>query len=104
MTAARRTHVLNAVTKYSTSTAGALGVIALMYSGIGFGLSYFRGTDDDVNTLAAGTLTGFLYKIPSGLPKGGIGAAIGLACASGFCLVTKQEFATRALSRIIPRW
>lgn len=36
--------------------------IAVMYSGFGVILSWLRGVDDEVNTIAAGTATGLLYK------------------------------------------
>lgn len=33
-----------------------------MYSLFGLGISWGRGTEDELNTIAAGTLTGLLYK------------------------------------------
>ena len=35
---------------------------ALMYSGIGAILGWARGAEDELNTVAAGTTTGLLYK------------------------------------------
>ena len=54
--------LLNYVFKRGSATANVLGVIAVMYSGFGVLLSYGRGVDDELNTLAAGTTTGLLYK------------------------------------------
>lgn len=36
--------------------------LAVMYSGFGVIFSWMRGVDDEVNTIAAGTATGLLYK------------------------------------------
>lgn len=54
--------LINYVSKTGASSANALGVIAVMYSGFGCFLSWYRDTDDDTNTLAAATATGLLYK------------------------------------------
>lgn len=54
--------LINYVAKQGASSANALGVAALMYSGFGCFLSWYRETDDDANTLAAATATGLLFK------------------------------------------
>ncbi|CAB0005620.1 unnamed protein product [Nesidiocoris tenuis] len=61
----RRTQLLNHVMKYGSSNANTLGVLAVMYSSFGVLFSYARGTDDELNTIAAATATGFLYKSTS---------------------------------------
>jgi hypothetical protein len=48
--------------KQGSATANTLGVLAVMYSGFGVLLSWGRGSDDELNTLAAATATGLLYK------------------------------------------
>lgn len=48
--------------KQGSATANTLGVLAVMYSGFGVLLSWGRGSDDELNTLAAATATGVLYK------------------------------------------
>jgi import inner membrane translocase subunit TIM23 len=50
------------MSKQGATSANALGVLAVMYSGFGCFLSWYRDTDDDANTLAAATATGLLYK------------------------------------------
>jgi import inner membrane translocase subunit TIM23 len=50
------------MSKSGSSSANALGVMAVMYSGFGCFLSWYRDTDDDANTMAAATATGLLYK------------------------------------------
>lgn len=48
--------------KQGSAQANTLGTIAVMYSAFGVILTWLRGTDDDVNTLASATATGMLYK------------------------------------------
>lgn len=48
--------------KQGSATANTLGTLAVMYSGFGVLLQYFRGEDDEINTVLAGTATGLLYK------------------------------------------
>lgn len=48
--------------KKGAASANTLGIVALMYSGFGVVLSYFRNAEDELNTLAAATLTGMVYK------------------------------------------
>uniref|UniRef100_A0A0A9XFG0 Mitochondrial import inner membrane translocase subunit Tim23 n=1 Tax=Lygus hesperus TaxID=30085 RepID=A0A0A9XFG0_LYGHE len=87
----RRTQLLNHIMKHGSSNANTLGVLAVMYSSFGVLFSYARGTDDELNTLAAGTATGFLYKSSSGLRRCGMGGAVGLGIASLYCLVTSGD-------------
>jgi len=87
----RRTQLLNYVMKNGAASANRLGVIAVMYSGFGVLLSFGRGVDDELNTLAAATATGMLFKSTAGLKKCGIGGAIGLSLASIYCLWTSKD-------------
>uniref|UniRef100_A0A2R5L3U7 Putative mitochondrial import inner membrane translocase subunit tim23 n=1 Tax=Ornithodoros turicata TaxID=34597 RepID=A0A2R5L3U7_9ACAR len=87
----RRTQMLNYITKGGAGSANILGVIAVMYSGFGVILSFARGADDELNTLAAGTLTGLLYKSTSGLRKCAIGGGVGLGLATLYCLYTGKD-------------
>lgn len=48
--------------KNGASMANTLGVVTVMYSGFGVILSWARGTDDSLNTVAAATATGMLFK------------------------------------------
>jgi len=87
----RRTQMLNFITKQGAGSANALGVVALMYSGFGVLFSWARGTDDELNTLCAGTLTGVLYKSSAGLKRSAMGGAVGLGIASAYCLWTSKD-------------
>ncbi|GAV08885.1 hypothetical protein RvY_18511 [Ramazzottius varieornatus] len=88
---ARRTQLLNYVSKRGATYANGIGVIAVMYSTFGVILSKLRGVDDELNTLAAGTATGLLYKSTSGLRASGLGGTAGLAISAAYCLLTSGE-------------
>jgi len=87
----KRTQLLNHITKRGAGTANTLGVVAVMYSGFGVLFSWLRGVDDEVNTIAAGTTTGLLYKSSAGLRKCGVGGAIGLGLTTVYCLWTSKD-------------
>ncbi|XP_044766418.1 mitochondrial import inner membrane translocase subunit Tim23 isoform X1 [Coccinella septempunctata] len=74
----RRTQLINHIMKKGSATANTFGSVAVIYSAFGVILSWVRGTDDDLNTIAAATATGLLYKSTAGLKKCGIGGGIGL--------------------------
>ena len=75
--------MLNYVMKRGASSANLLGVVAVMYSGIGCILAQVRGSQDDpLDTLAAGALTGILFKSTSGLRKCAVGGIVGLGIGS----------------------
>ena len=78
----RRTQLLNHVMKQGSATANTLGTIAVLYSAFGVLLSWARGEDDEINTIAAGGATGLLYKSTAGLKKCMIGGGVGLALSS----------------------
>lgn len=81
----RRTQLLNHVMKQGSATASTFGTIAVLYAAFGVLLSQVR-EDDEINTIAAGTLTGLMYKSTVGLRKCAIGGGIGLALSSAWVL------------------
>lgn len=87
----RRTQLINHVMKQGAANANTLGVLAVMYSGFGVVLSWARGADDELNTLAAGTATGLLYKSTSGIRRCGVGGAVGFGLASLYVLLTSKD-------------
>ncbi|XP_030341521.1 putative mitochondrial import inner membrane translocase subunit Tim23B isoform X1 [Strigops habroptila] len=58
----RNVQILNMVTRQGALWANTLGSLALLYSAFGVIIEKTRGAEDDLNTIAAGTLTGMLYK------------------------------------------
>ncbi|XP_066594010.1 mitochondrial import inner membrane translocase subunit Tim23 isoform X2 [Prorops nasuta] len=87
----RRTQLINHVMKSGSSLANTLGVVTVMYSGFGVLLSWVRGTDDSINTLAAATATGMLFKSTNGLRKCAMGGGIGLGIATIYCLWINRD-------------
>ncbi|KAK2713426.1 mitochondrial import inner membrane translocase subunit Tim23-like [Artemia franciscana] len=87
----RMTQVLNYTMKQGANVASSLGVIAVMYSGTGVLLSLARGSDDEVNTVASGAITGLLYKSSAGLKTCLKGGAVGLALTSAYCAYTSDR-------------
>lgn len=88
----KRTQMLNSIVKGGTTSANAFGVVALVYSTIGVGLSLTRN-DDDINTISAATLTGLVTAAVTNkhtvwqktLMRTGIGAAVGLGLSLLYC-------------------
>jgi mitochondrial import inner membrane translocase subunit TIM23 len=65
--------------------------LAVLYSLIGTGISWARGVDDELNTVASGTLTGLLYRSTVGV-KGAIrGSLYGLGASSLYVLLMSKE-------------
>lgn len=97
--AVKRTQMLNSIVKGGTTSANAFGVVALVYSAIGVGLSLMR-QDDDINTMTAATLTGLATAavtnkqptLQKTLMRTGIGAAIGLGLSLIYCNTPLSTF------------
>lgn len=87
----KRTQMLNFITKRGASMAQAVGVVALMYSIFGVVISKVRGADDELNTLAAGTATGLLYKSSAGWRAGLKAGGVGLGLSAVYCLLTSRD-------------
>lgn len=97
----RRTQLLNYIGKHGASTANSLGVMAVMYSGFGVFLSWFRGSDDEYNTLASATATGLLYKSSAGLKRCAIGGGVGFGLAALYTIWAKGS-QDRSIADYIP--
>ncbi|XP_055468092.1 mitochondrial import inner membrane translocase subunit Tim23-like [Psammomys obesus] len=63
----RNVQILNRVTRQGAPWASTLGSLALLYSAFGVIIEKTRGAEDDLSTVAAGTMTGMLYKGTGGL-------------------------------------
>jgi hypothetical protein len=68
-----------------------MGSIALIYSLIGTGVSWARGVDDELNTVASGGLAGLLYRSTAGWKAAFRGSLYGLGISSLYVLVTSKE-------------
>ena len=84
----RLNSILNAVTRRGPFLGNSAGVIAMVYNGFNSTLGYYRGKHDSANSLAAGMLSGMLFKSTKGLrPMLTSGAMV--ATAAGAWTVSK---------------
>lgn len=90
----RNVQILNMVTRQGASWANSLGSVALLYSAFGVAIEKARGAEDDINTIAAGTLTGVLFKSASGLKGAVRGGLLGLALSGAYALYNNWEHIT----------
>ncbi|CAL8283308.1 unnamed protein product [Merluccius merluccius] len=94
----RNVQILNIVTKQGASWANTLGSVALLYSVFGVAIEKVRGAEDDINTVAAGTLTGMLFKSTSGLRGVARGGLAGLALSGAYALYNNWDNLTGSSS------
>ncbi|XP_050702939.1 mitochondrial import inner membrane translocase subunit Tim23-like [Eriocheir sinensis] len=88
----RRTQLLNYMMKRGSASANTLGVVAFMYSGLGWLIYYLRGSHEDhYNTAAAATMTGMLYKSTAGLKKCAAGGLVGLGLSALVVAFTSRD-------------
>lgn len=86
----RLNSVLNAVTRRGPFLGNSAGVIAMVYNGLNSTLGYYRGKHDATNSLAAGMMSGMLFKSTKGLrPMLTSGAMV--ATAAGAWTVSFQS-------------
>ncbi|XP_061763698.1 mitochondrial import inner membrane translocase subunit Tim23 isoform X1 [Nerophis ophidion] len=90
----RNVQIINMVTRQGASWANTLGSVALLYSAFGVVIEKARGAEDDINTVAAGTLTGILFKSASGLRGVARGGLAGLALSSAYAIYNNWEHLT----------
>ncbi|XP_043344526.1 mitochondrial import inner membrane translocase subunit Tim23-like [Cervus canadensis] len=88
---ARNVQILNMVTRQGALWANTLGSLALLYSAFGVIIEKTRGAEDDLNTVAAGTMTGMLYKCTGGLRGVARGGLAGLTLTSLYALYNNWE-------------
>ena len=63
----RLNSVLNSVTRRGPFLGNSAGVIALVYNGINSTIGHYRGKHDSANSVAAGALSGMLFKSTRGV-------------------------------------
>jgi mitochondrial import inner membrane translocase subunit TIM23 len=89
----RLNSVLNAVTRRGPFLGNSAGVIAMVYNGINSYIGYVRGKHDSANSIAAGALSGMVFKSTRGIRpmmiSGGIVASV--AGAWAVCLLSYSE-------------
>lgn len=77
--------VLNHITKRGPFLGNSAGVLALTYNLVDSSIDYFRGKHDDFNSLAAGALTGAIFKSSAGARPMAISTVLMTAAAGAWC-------------------
>jgi len=77
--------VLNHITKRGPYLGNSAGVLAMTYNLVDSSIDYFRGKHDDYNSLAAGALTGALFKSSAGARPMAISTCLMTAAAGAWC-------------------
>lgn len=76
----RLNSALNAITRRGPFLGNSAGVVAMMYNGINSTIGYYRGKHDAMNSIAAGGISGMLFKSTRGVRpmmiSGGIVASL----------------------------
>lgn len=92
----RLNSVLNTVTRRGPFLGNSAGVVAICYNCINSYIGYLRGKHDAANTIAAGGLSGMLFKSTRGLRpmmiSGGIVASVAGVWAVSFMLSSSHFF------------
>lgn len=88
--------VLNSVTRRGPFLGNSAGVVAMVYNGLNSAIGYARGKHDSANSVAAGALSGMLFKSTRGVKpmmiSGGIVASVAGAWAVGFRICRPRRF------------
>ncbi|KAL9058934.1 MAG: hypothetical protein Q9162_001492 [Coniocarpon cinnabarinum] len=88
----RLNSVLNAVTRRGPFLGNSAGVIAMVYNGFNSTLGYYRGKHDATNSLAAGGLSGMLFKSTKGLRPMLTSGAMVATAAGAWTIARKALF------------
>ncbi|OTA93314.1 hypothetical protein M434DRAFT_31086 [Hypoxylon sp. CO27-5] len=83
--------VLNSVTRRGPFLGNSAGVVAIAYNCFNSAIGYVRGKHDAANSIAAGALSGMLFKSTRGLRPMLISGGI-VASVAGVWAVTKKVF------------
>ncbi|XP_054098809.1 mitochondrial import inner membrane translocase subunit Tim23B isoform X1 [Callithrix jacchus] len=100
----RNVQILNMVTRQGALWANTLGSLALLYSAFGVIIEKTRGAEDDLNTVAAGTMTGMLYKCTGTAFRHGVQAGLELLRSSSLPHWPPKCWDYRWSSRDSTRW
>lgn len=82
----RLNSALNAITRRGPFLGNSAGVIAMMYNGINSTIGYYRGKHDSVNSVAAGAISGMVFKSTRGLRPMMISGGIVASAAGGWAV------------------
>lgn len=87
----RINRILNGSGHRGRSYGNKLGVVGLLYAGMESGIMHYRGTDDILNSIAAGLGTGALFRVAAGPRAAAFAGAVG-GIAAATAVAGKQIF------------
>ncbi|KAI0708860.1 mitochondrial import inner membrane translocase subunit tim23 [Cerioporus squamosus] len=82
--------ILNSITRRGTFIGNSAGCLALVYNAFNSSIDHFRGVHDTYGSMAAGALTGALYKSTAGV-KPALAAATFISGAAGIWSYVKRN-------------
>ncbi|MCJ1368815.1 Mitochondrial import inner membrane translocase subunit tim23 [Loxospora ochrophaea] len=88
----RLNSVLNSVTRRGPFLGNSAGVIALVYNGVNSTIGYYRGKHDSANSIAAGALSGMLFKSTRGVRPMMISGGLVAGAAGVWAIARKTLF------------
>lgn len=86
----RLNSVLNAVTRRGPFLGNSAGVIAMVYNGVNSTIGHYRGKHDAANSVAAGALSGMVFKSTKGI-RPMMTSGVMVASAAGIWTVCDSE-------------
>ncbi|KAF2405507.1 putative mitochondrial import inner membrane translocase subunit TIM23 [Trichodelitschia bisporula] len=84
--------VLNAVTRRGPFVGNSAAVIAMVYNGINSYIGYLRGKHDAANSIAAGALSGMIFKSTRGVKPMMISGGLVATVAGSWAMAQKVLF------------
>jgi mitochondrial import inner membrane translocase subunit TIM23 len=93
----RLNSVLNTVTRRGPFLGNSAGVVAMCYNGINSTIGYYRGRHDAANSVAAGVLSGMIFRSTKGPKQMVISGAIVGTIAAGWTVSQRPCATTAAL-------
>ncbi|KAK4561840.1 Mitochondrial import inner membrane translocase subunit tim23 [Recurvomyces mirabilis] len=85
----RLNSALNAITRRGPFLGNSAGVVAMMYNGLNSTIGYYRGKHDSFNSVAAGSLSGMIFRSTKGVRPALISGGIVGSIAGGWALTRK---------------
>ncbi|TFK39405.1 Tim17/Tim22/Tim23/Pmp24 family-domain-containing protein [Crucibulum laeve] len=82
--------ILNSVTRRGTFIGNSAGVMALVYNGVNSSIDAVRGKHDTLGSMAAGAVTGALYKSTAGVKPAFVAATVVSGMAGLWSYVKKS--------------
>ncbi|KAK4541314.1 hypothetical protein LTR36_008072 [Oleoguttula mirabilis] len=83
---------LNAITRRGPFLGNSAGVVALLYNGVNSTLGYYRGQHDSFNSVAAGAISGAVFRSTRGIRPMVISGGIVASVAGSWALTRKLVF------------